>query len=113
MACHWSAAGSYRPPLLTTAPPCTKPPHTIMRPCTSSQTAVWRVRSTGASIVAVETQVSVRGSYRPPVLVRMLLARVPPHRTMTFPVQTALAVDRPGGALVLDIAGQVSVVGSN
>jgi hypothetical protein len=60
-----SAAGSYRPPVLSAKLPI--PPHTIIR--LPDQTAVCLERAEGAFVVDVGAQVSVAGSYRPPVFV--------------------------------------------
>ena len=79
-----SVAGLYRPPASAGKPGLLSPPHTIMR--FPVHTAVCKYRAAGAlAVVAVGVQVSVAGSYRPPVLSPGLL----PHTTMRLPVQTA------------------------
>src|SRR5262245_10343164 len=56
------------PALTTYRPPVTSefPPHTIIS--RSVHTAVWPTRPDGAPRIEVGVQVSVAGSYRPPVL---------------------------------------------
>ena len=70
------------------------------------QIAVWPPRAEGAFVVDVGVQVSVEGSYRPPVL------SPPPHTTMRPPVQIAVWPARSVGAFVKDVLLQLSVAGS-
>jgi hypothetical protein len=54
----------YRPPVFK-EPDVPLPPQTII--LVPVQTAEWRHRATGAPVTLVAVQVSVLGSYRPPV----------------------------------------------
>jgi len=56
----------YRPPVLKEL----LPPQTII--LVPVQTAVWRHRATGAPVTLVAVQVSVLGSYRPPVFKKLV-----------------------------------------
>jgi hypothetical protein len=57
----------------------------------------------------VAVQLSVPGSYLPPVL-KELLAFVPPQTIIRLPVHTAVCRDRAAGALVVPVAVQLSVL---
>ena len=59
----------------------------------------------------VAPQVSVLGSYRPPVLIRLPLTR-PPQTIISLPVHTAVCWYRAAGAPVVLVAVHVSVLGS-
>src|SRR6185436_10360866 len=93
-----SFSGSYRPPLetLPSIPgpdsPSAHPPQTIIK--LPVQTAVWQPRGTGACTLVVGVQVSVSGSYRPPLLVSDPPAVTPPHTTIKLPVHTAVWPER-------------------
>src|SRR5437867_9632090 len=60
------------------------------------QTVLWDSRAEGAFVVEVGVQVSVAGSYRPPVS-RFVPPALPPHTTIRLPVQTALCPVLPSG----------------
>src|SRR5215468_1245243 len=75
------------------------------------QTALWYARADGALVVLVAVQLSVLGSYRPP-LFKKLIPSNPPHTIISLPVHTALCDSRADGALVVLVAVQVSVLGS-
>jgi hypothetical protein len=62
-------------------------------------------------VVLVAVQVSVAGSYLPPVFTS-LFPSFPPQTIISVPVQTAVCRYRPTGALVVVVAVQVSVLGS-
>src|SRR2546430_432956 len=64
-------------------------------------TAVWDSRGDGAFVVVVTTQVSVLGSYIPPVLKSPLAKSNPPHTTILLPVHTAVWYARPLGTFVV------------
>src|SRR5436309_15982385 len=74
------------------------------------QTLVWSQRGVGASVPDVGVQLSVTGSYRPPVLSEPNAD--PPHTTITLPVQTAVGTQRGAGAFAVDVGVQRSVTGS-
>src|SRR3989442_329375 len=83
-----SVVGSYCPPVFSrgeAGDKSVRPPHTTIR--VPVHTAVWLVRDKGALLVDVGDQVSVVGSYRPPVLRNR--PPWPPHTTMRLPVQIA------------------------
>jgi hypothetical protein len=69
------------------------------------QTAVLPYRSEGAFVVEVAVQISVRGSYLPPVLYP------PPHTIISDPVQTAVCPACSEGAFVVEVGDQTSVSG--
>jgi hypothetical protein len=71
------------------------------------QTASCPARLSGASTVEVGVQESVRGSYRPPVLLPP-----PPHTTIVRPVHTAVWDERGEGAPTVEVGVHVSVAGS-
>ncbi len=56
----------------------------------------------------VGVQVSVAGSYLPPVLTRSRALSYPPHTIMRLPVQTAVRERRASGALPTDIKAHSS-----
>src|SRR6516165_5838745 len=58
----------------------------------------------------IAVQVSVLGSYLPPVFNRLLLL-YPPQTIISLPVQTAVWANRAVGALVVLVGVQVSVLG--
>jgi hypothetical protein len=63
-------------------------------------------------VVLVGVQLSEPGLYLPPVLRKQSrLHPVPPHTIISLPVQTAVWPARPAGALVVDVAIQLSVSG--
>ena len=62
---------------------------------------MWLSRAEGAFVVEVGVQVSVAGSYRPPVFERPPTSG-PPQTTMRLPVQTAVWQERAEGAFVVD-----------
>jgi len=91
VAVQVSLAGSYRPPeLRTTENPSLFPPQMTMR--LPVQTAEWSVLAIGALTVEVGIQVSLRGSYWPPVLKMPEVDPLPPQIIMRFPVQTAVCL---------------------
>ena len=61
-------------------------------------------------MVLVGVQLPERGSYLPPVF-NKLEASHPPHIIISLSVQTAVCPNRPVGALVVDVAIQLSVRG--
>src|SRR5205814_4284140 len=84
----------------------TDPPQTIIS--LSVQTATCDSRSAGALVVLVGVQLSVLGSYLPPVLNGPLN---PPETIISLRVQTAVCWSRPAGAFVVLVAVQLSVLG--
>jgi hypothetical protein len=60
-----SVIGLYRPPVFIGPKPKRNPPHTIIS--LPLQIAVEMVRGSGARVVVVAVQLSVLGSYLPPV----------------------------------------------
>ena len=60
--------------------------------------------------MVVAVQLSVLGSYLPPVF-KTLLEPNPPQTTISLPVQTAVCCSRASGALVMVVAVQLSVLG--
>src|SRR5215471_17794450 len=105
-----SVAGSYRPPVLVTWPssPPSLPPQTSMRP--PVQIAVCESLPFGALTVEVGVQLSVTGSYRPPVLMSSALVK-PPQISMRLLVQRAVCPALAAGALTVEIAVQLSPAG--
>jgi len=75
------------------------------------QTAVCRYLPLGTFVVEVGVQVSVLGSYRPPVL-REVLPFEPPQTTMKLPVQRAVCKCLPLGEVPVEVGVQESVTGS-
>src|SRR6478735_2240373 len=63
----------------------------------------------GALVVLVAVQLSVLGSYLPPVF--NSLPSNPPHTIISLPVHTAVFHARPEGALTVLVAVQLSVLG--
>jgi hypothetical protein len=61
-------------------------------------------------VVLVAVQLSVPGSYLPP-LFKESLPTYPPQIIISLPLQTAVWLDRPEGALVVLVAVQLSVPG--
>src|SRR5262249_30011362 len=74
------------------------------------QTPVWLTRTSGALVVLVSVQLSVEGSYRPPVL--YMAEPCPPQTIILLPVQMAVCQYRASGALSVLVAVQLSVAGS-
>src|SRR5258706_11087352 len=82
------------------------PPQTTIR--LPVQTAVWNPRAAGAFAVEVGVQVSVEGSYRPPVGVD-----APPQMIILVPSQTAVCPDLPpDGAPIVVVGLHASARGS-
>src|SRR5262245_41709850 len=79
--------------------------------CLPVHTAVWKYRRSGAPVVVVGVQVSVLGSYLPPVFTGGPMAPAPPQTTISLLVHTAVWESRPVGALVVLVAVQLSVLG--
>ena len=96
----------YFPPVLKKVFTPTDPPQTIIS--LSVQTATCDSRAAGALVVLVGVQLSVLGSYLPPVLNGPLN---PPQTIISLRVQTAVCWSRPSGALVVLVAIQLSVLG--
>src|SRR5205807_404239 len=72
----------------------------------------WDCRAAGAFVIVVAIQVSVLGSYLPPVLKRWPVSpSYPPQMIISLPVQTAVWNARLPGALVVLVAVQLSVLG--
>src|SRR4029453_5661628 len=63
-------------------------------------TAVGPIRAEGALVVLVAVQLSVPGSYRPPVF-KLFKKAPPPRRIISLPVHTALCPARAAGELVV------------
>jgi hypothetical protein len=63
----------------------------------------------GALVVLVAVQLSVLGSYLPPVFNSTAIN--PPHTIISLPVHTAVFQARPEGALTVLVAAQLSVLG--
>jgi hypothetical protein len=63
-----------------------------------------------AFVVLVAVQLSVLGSYLPPVFVTVPLS-IPPQTIISLPVHTAVFWNRAAGALVVLVAAQISVLG--
>src|SRR3989442_632879 len=99
--------GSYFPPVLVTV--TLTPPQTTMT--FPAQTAVCDWRAVGAPVVEFGVQLSIAGSYRPPVL-RFPPNSAPPQTTITLPVQTAVWSLRAFGAAVVAGGVQLSLVGA-
>jgi hypothetical protein len=103
VAVQLSVLGLYLPPLFV-GPQCSAtqpyPPQTIIS--LPVQTVLCRPRLEGALVVLVAVQLSVSGSYLPPVV-------SPPFQTIiSLPVHTAALA--PVGALVVLVAVQLSVL---
>src|SRR6266516_3955163 len=67
-------------------------------------------RPAGALVVLVAVQLSVSGSYLPPVLNPKFPRSRPPHTIIWLPLHTAPWRDRAAGALVVLVAIQLSVL---
>jgi len=63
-------------------------------------------RAEGALVVLVAVQLSVLGSYLPPVF-KLLVPLYPPQTIISVPVQTAVWFDRAEGALIVLVAVHV------
>ena len=63
-------------------------------------------------MMLVAVQLSVPGSYLPPVFKCVGGVASPPQTIIWLPVQTVLCCDRAAGALVVLVAVQLSVSGS-
>ena len=68
------------------------------------------LRAAGALVMLVAVQLSVPGSYLPPVF-RSVETPTPPQTIISLPVHTAVCASRPSGALVMLVAVQLSVLG--
>src|SRR5205809_1200115 len=75
----------------------------------ASQTAVCHLRALGALTVLVAVQLSVTGSYLPPVLVTPVA--YPPHTIISLPVQTAVCKSRAVGEVKGLVGSQLYVDG--
>ena len=84
-----------------------RPPQTTMSE--PVHTVLNQTREDGALRVDVGVQVSLAGSYRPPVSVPV---GPPPQTIMELPVQTAVCLERADGAPAIDVGPQESVLGS-
>src|SRR5262245_41254565 len=106
-----SVTGSYRPPVLVHIGRAghgggpgglTDPPQTIIS--VPVQTALCSIRPGAALIVAMEDHVSLTGSYRLPVPRKHPVPFPhPPQMIISVPVQTAVCLVRPSGALIRDV----------
>ena len=105
-SCPTVRVGLYRAPVLKLLP-LLPPPQTIIS--LPDQTAVWPYRAPGVLVVLAVAQLSVLGSYLPPVFRSTKLE--PPQIIISLPVQTAVCCVRASGALVMLVASQVSVSG--
>src|SRR5206468_9975967 len=85
------------------------PPQTVIT--LPVHTAVGKYRPVGAPLVVVVVQLSVLGSYLPPVLKRPPLPNAP-QTIISLPAHTAFGNTRPMGALVVLVVVQLSLVGS-
>ena len=110
VAVQLSVVGLYLPPVLQklSPPQSPQPPQTIIS--LPVQTAEGRLRPVGALVVLVAVQLSVLGSYLPPVLKKVPGPVSPPQTIISAPVQTLAARYRPGGALVSVVEVHVSSV---
>jgi hypothetical protein len=107
VAVQLSVLGLYRPPVFKKQPKKQPPPpQTIIS--LPVHTAVGNSLAEGALVVLVAVQLSVLGSYLPPVNVK----GNPPQTIISLPVRTAVCQIRPAGALVVLVATQLSVLGS-
>ena len=77
----------YLPPVLS-LPPTVPPPQIIIS--LPVQTAVCKVRACGASMLLVAIQLSLPGSYLPPVLRTLGRPSSPPQTIISMPVHTAV-----------------------
>jgi hypothetical protein len=78
----------------------------------SVQTAVWPARASGTLITPVAVQLSVLGSYLPPLAVyEGDPNKLPPQIIISLSVQTAVCPSRADGALAVLVIVQLSVVG--
>src|SRR5260370_26274130 len=75
------------------------------------QTAVCRSRPAGAFVALVVAQLSVVGSYLPPLLKKLPAPFHPPQMIISLPVHTALCPDRADGPLMVLVEIQLSVAG--
>ena len=98
----------YLPPVLKTLMRLYPPQTIISLPV---QTAVCEKRAVGAPLVLVAVQLSVPGSYLPPVFNDELAFSSPPHTIISPPVQTAVCASRPTGAFVVLVGVQLFVPG--
>jgi hypothetical protein len=64
----------------------------------------------GALVVLVAVQLSVLGSYVPPVFKSLTPLLYPPHTIISLPVQTAACRYRAAGAFVVLVGVHVSTV---
>src|SRR6516162_2083925 len=86
------------------------PPHTIIS--LPVHTAVCSHRASGAFMVLVAVQLSVPGSYLPPVFKLQLRPHpTPPQMIISLPVHTAECLARATGALVMLVGVQLSLIG--
>ena len=76
----------YLPPVSKKSNPPGVPPQAIIS--LPVHTAVWEERAAGALVVLVAVQLSVPGSYRPPVF-KKPAPLSPPQTIISLPVQTA------------------------
>jgi hypothetical protein len=65
----------------------------------------------GALMLLIALQVSVLGSYPPPVVKKAELPLYPLQMIISLPVQTAVCSDRPAAALTVLVGVQLSVAG--
>src|SRR5438874_787314 len=115
VAVQLSVLGSYSPPVFNSWKPLSSkhPPQTIIS--LPVHTAVCSARAEGALVILVTTQLFVAGHYSPPVCRKMLLfgmSKYPRQTNMSLPVQTAVSLSRPSGAVGVVGAVQLSESGS-
>ena len=102
----------YRRPVLKAVGPLFPPQTIISLPV---HTAVCSARAEGALVILVAIQLFAAGRYSPPVFKKIRLfgmSKYPPQTIMSLPVQTAVWLSRPSGALVVVVAVQLSESGS-
>ena len=115
VAVQLSVLGSYSPPVFNSWKPLSSkyPPQTIIS--LPVHTAVCSARAEGALVILVAIQLFAAGRYSPPVFKKIRLfgmSKYPPQTIMSLPVQTAVWLSRPSGALVVVVAVQLSESGS-
>ena len=110
VAAQLSVPGSYLPPVFDSAEKSCE-----IRPRRSfhcrPKLPYGNLAHRAALVVLVAAQLSVPGSYLPPVLVALPLLSSPPQTIISLPAQTAVCRYRASGALVVLVAAQLSVLG--
>jgi len=99
--------GSYTPPVLRPLMSSGVPPHTIHLLIAAIHCALDSNLAEGAFVVVIAVQESVTGSYLPPVLRPVVPSDVPPHTSISVPVQTELCEALAEGAPTVEVAVQL------